>query len=261
MTITSTVKTIEIAEIEPTKPNRPLSVTHVRDLEQSFGTTAFATAIVVRPITDDSEYKWCVVAGFHRIEAAKHAGKKDVHAIIIEEASDFQLELIEIDENLLHRALTPAQEARAMARRKFLYQQAEPTARRGGDRKSKNRVASLKSFARATAAATGRSATAVNRAVNRGDKISPEALKLVQGTALETGQFLDQLTKLPPDEQKALIASELTGAKAGTDTNQGGVEKDLKRLRQCWAQACAEARQKFLNEITHSVTKKTAAQP
>lgn len=56
MTITTSVKTIDIVSIKPIKPNRVLSTTHVRDLVESFGATAFATAVVVRPLPE-AEYQ------------------------------------------------------------------------------------------------------------------------------------------------------------------------------------------------------------
>jgi ParB family chromosome partitioning protein len=254
---TSRVMTIPIASIRPAKSNRPLSAEHVRDLAESFSTTTFATAIVVRPIPDDGEYKWEPVAGFHRIEAAKRTEQKELHAIVVEDATDLQLELIQIDENILRREFTPAQEARAMARRKAIYQEQTPGARRGGDRRSKSQVGRMKSFAKATAAATGRSITAINRSVARGDRISAEVLKQVQGTPLESGHFLDRLAKLSPDEQKQLIADGLATTKGPSkDRDQTDVEKDLTRLRRCWDQVCAAAREKFREEITASAPKK-----
>jgi hypothetical protein len=65
-----------------------------------------------------------------------------------------------------------------------IYQELNPTARRGGDRRSsKAQVGSKKSFASATASATARSTTAVNRAVTRGDKIADEVLAMGSGDA------------------------------------------------------------------------------
>jgi hypothetical protein len=251
----TSVKTIDIKSIKPVKPNRVISGAHVRDLVTSFGATAFASAVVVRPITDGGEYSWVPVAGFHRIEAAKQSGQTVMHAIVVEEASDLQLELIEIDENLLHRPLTPVQEARAMARRKAIYQELNPETRRGGDRRSsKAQVGSKKSFASATASATGRSTTAVNRAVTRGDKIADEVLAMVQGTPIETGELLDRLAKIPADEQKKVVAEEL--AKAGEPPKAvPDVDGDLAKLRRAWTQACPEARKLFVAEVNSSKNK------
>jgi ParB family transcriptional regulator, chromosome partitioning protein len=256
MTITTRTQTLKLSEIKPTKPNRSLVKDHVKDLVDSLGSTAFATAIVVRPIEKDGDYAWEVVAGFHRTEAAKLAGRTEVHVIVVENATALELELIQIDENILHRPLTLVQEARAMARRKEIYQQLNPGSKRGGDRSANNQVGSLKSFAKATSAATGRSVTAVNRSVARAEKIGEAALKLVQNTPAETGHFLDRLAKVPAAEQEAFVVDALAKPPETTDT-QVDVEADLARLRRCWHQSCAEARKTFLTEVSSTASKTT----
>ncbi|WP_298280526.1 ParB N-terminal domain-containing protein [uncultured Bradyrhizobium sp.] len=257
MTIVTRAQTLKIADIEPAKPNRALSTGHVKDLVESFGATAFASAVVVRPTSQSGEHAWTVVAGFHRVEAARNSGQAEVHAIVVENATDLQLELIQIDENILHWPLTEVQEARALARRKEIYQQLNPATKRGGDRRSNTRAGSLKSFAKATAAATGRSVTAINRAVARADNISESALKMVQGTPIETGSFLDRLAKVPVPEQEAFVANAMANPEP---TNSGvDVQADLARLRRCWSQSCAEARKIFLAEIGGSLSEKKAA--
>jgi ParB family chromosome partitioning protein len=256
MAIVTRTQTLKITEIKPTKPNRSLSTAHVKDLAESLSNTSFATAVVVRPTEKEGEYAWVVVAGFHRIEAAKAAGKAEIHVIVVENATDLELELLEIDENILHRPLTIVQEARALARRKKIFQELNPGTGRGGDRRSNVQSGSLKnSFAKVTAAATGRSETAVNRAVARADKISDAAMQMVEGTPVETGAFLDTLAKVPAAEQEAFVANALAKPPEPTNT-QIDVEADLARLRRCWAQSCAEARTKFLTEVGGSTIKK-----
>jgi ParB family transcriptional regulator, chromosome partitioning protein len=260
MTITTRVQTLKIAEIKESKPTRSVSALHVKDLVASLGSSGFATTIVVRPIVDGGEYKWIVVAGFHRLEAARNAGQIEIHAVIVDDASEIELALIEIDENFLRRPLTKAQEARTLARRKEIYQQLNPAARRGGDRRSPNaQHGSLKSFAAATAAATGRSVTAVNRAVARADKITDNALKLVQGSPIDSGSFLDRLAKLPPAKQESVVAEALAKTNEQPKT-QIDVESDLARLRRCWSQSCADARKKFLAEIGATEGRETSGE-
>jgi ParB family chromosome partitioning protein len=257
MSITSRIATIEVAEIRPDRGNRPLSSTHVRDLATSFGHTTFATAVVVRPLPDDDKYRWEPVAGFHRIEAARQSGQTQVHAIVIEDANDVQLELIRLHENLLHRPLTPVQEAKAMARTRDIYQMLTPGTRRGGDRRAKTQNAPL-SFADATAAATGRSKSAINRAAARGDQIASDVLNTVQSTALDSGAFLDKLAKVSPIEQRQIVADELD--KDDSTEVAPDIDGDLAKLRRAWAQACAEARKQFLNEVAYSKAKKVGSE-
>jgi ParB-like nuclease domain len=250
MSITSSVATVEVAEIKPDRGNRPLASTHVRDLRTSFQHTTSATAIIVRSIPDSDKYKWEVVAGFHRLEAIRQSGQTKVHVIIVEEANEVQLELIRLHENLLHRALTPTQDAKAMARTREIYQALTPGSKRGGDRKSKTQNGST-SFADATAAATGRSKTAINRAAARGEQVASDVLNAVEGTPLDSGAFLDKLARVSPIDQRKLVADELTQTDNPTET-QPDVEGDIARLRRAWAQACTEAREQFLAEVTNN---------
>ena len=50
-------------------------------------------------------------------------------------------------------------------------------------------------FASETAAVTGKSKTAVNKAIRRATAVCQEARDLIRGTALDTGSYLDSLAK------------------------------------------------------------------
>ena len=50
-------------------------------------------------------------------------------------------------------------------------------------------------FAASTAAATGKSKAAVNKAIRRATAVCQEARDLIRGTALDTGSYLDGLAK------------------------------------------------------------------
>lgn len=262
MSIKSRIATIDVAAIRPDKGNRPLSTKHVRDLATSFGHTTFATAVVVRPTSGEgaAQYQWEAVAGYHRIEAVRQSGQTQVHAIVVEDGTEVQFELIRLHENLLHRPLTPVQEAKAMSRTRDIYQMLTPGSGRGGDRKAAKAQVGPLAFADATAAATGRSKSAINRAAARGDQIASDVLNQVQGTGLDAGAFLDKLAKVSPVEQRKLVASELEKgdipAEAGPD-----IDGDLAKLRRAWSQACAEARKQFLSEVTNGKTKKAGTEP
>jgi ParB-like chromosome segregation protein Spo0J len=66
-----------VKKLEVIQPNRVLDSTHIRDLVESLGATDLARpVVVVRPTADREEYAWAVIAGFHRIEAAKPSGRK-----------------------------------------------------------------------------------------------------------------------------------------------------------------------------------------
>ena len=259
MSITSRVATINVSEIKPSRGNRPLTAAHVSDLDTSFGHTTAATALVVKPIVEDGTFKWEIVAGFHRFAALLKSGRTDIHVIIVEDANEVQLELIRHHENLLHRPLTPSQEARAMARTREIYQMLTPGAKRGGDRRSKAQVGST-SFADKTAAATGKSKTAINRAASRGEHVASDVLNTIEGTSLDSGAFLDKLAKVSPVDQRQLVADELTPKDRPIEARLD-VEGDIARLRRAWTQACNEARERFLTEVTSDKTNNGASAP
>jgi hypothetical protein len=258
MSITSRAATINVSEIRPSGGNRPLLASHVNNLDTSFGHTTVATALVVTPIVDVT-FKWEIVAGFHRFAAILKSEQVEIHVIIVEDATEVQLELIRLHENLLHRPLSPSQEAKAMARTREIYQMLAPSAKRGGDRRSKAQIGS-KSFADKTAAATGRSKTAINRAASRGEQVASDVLKTIEGTALDSGAFLDKLAKVSPVDQRKLVADELAPKDRPTEVRRD-VEGDIVRLRRAWTQACSEARERFLAEVTSDKTNNGASTP
>jgi ParB family chromosome partitioning protein len=181
----------------------------------------------------------------------------EINAVIVEDATPDQIELARIDENLLHRPLTPSAEAKALLRRKQIFQKIFPQAKRGGDRRSiasKSQVGRPKNFAAATAAATGRSERSINRATARGENIADSVLSKVSGSKLDNGAFLDELAVLGPDEQEQMVEERM----ALTDgpealTSEAAIQNDLRRLNAAWAAASAQARARFISQIRMDV--------
>jgi hypothetical protein len=101
-----------------------------------------------------------------------------------------------IDENLCRNELSPAERASQTARRKEIYEELHPETKHGGDRKS-DQVANLstRSFAEATAAATGSDERTVRRDAERGSKVIGEVIDMITGTKLDTGTYLDKLKR------------------------------------------------------------------
>ena len=85
------------------------------------------TPIIVR-ITGASRY--ALIAGAHRIEAQKRLGHPNIVATVAE-VNRHQAKIIEIDENILRLPFAPLEFAKAMARRKELYEVAYPETKNG----------------------------------------------------------------------------------------------------------------------------------
>jgi hypothetical protein len=84
--------------------------------------------IVVRRDSGDG---YCLVAGLHRLEAARKLNWKEIRCSVFDDMDADRAELVEIDENLIRANLTPAEEAAHMGRRKQLYERLHPETKHG----------------------------------------------------------------------------------------------------------------------------------
>ncbi|MHB1109708.1 MAG: hypothetical protein ACYCZU_05255 [Devosia sp.] len=57
------------------------------------------------------------------------------------------------------------------------------------------------SFAEDQASLTGAAPRTVRLDAERGEKVIPEVMAMLQGTKLDTGAYLDKLKRLPPNDQ------------------------------------------------------------
>jgi ParB-like chromosome segregation protein Spo0J len=197
----------------------------VDELTESMGSPrGLLHPVIVRPSGDG----FVLVAGWHRLEAARKLGWDSIHALVLDGAdADYAL-LAEIDENLIRADLSPAERAMHLARRKELYEARPDAPKHGGDRKSPQARSSsqnenLKDFVRETAAKTGKGRSTVARDITRAHKIID--LPGVVGTSLDEGEEMDTLAKLPESAQRDLIER----AKAGEKVTAKHVVHRLRR--------------------------------
>ncbi|MDE7262514.1 MAG: ParB N-terminal domain-containing protein, partial [Oscillospiraceae bacterium] len=73
---------------------------------------------MMNPITVDADYT--LVAGLHRLEAAKLLGWKEVECSVCE-LDSLHAELAEIDENVIRTGLSYLELSELLARRKKIY--------------------------------------------------------------------------------------------------------------------------------------------
>jgi ParB/RepB/Spo0J family partition protein len=175
-----------------------------------------------------------VIAGGHRFEAAWKLNMETAPCIIATEDA-LLTELIQIDENLVRLNLTSGETAVATDRRKDIYEIMHPEASKGklpgikGGRGGKEGISPnlglIPSFINATAAATGKSRTAISRDAQRG-KVLKHELPDIIGTVLDIGDELDALMKKKPEERKAIIAQ----VKAGKDVSARKQESSVKNI-------------------------------
>jgi len=158
---------IKLIDIHLVPNHRPRAIRHdlVDQLAESMKKRGLLQPITVRPRSDAG---YSLVIGWHRFETAKLLGWSTIAATVI----DDEAELAGIDENLIRGALSPAERALHILRRKELYEKLHPETRHGGapgqaggGKKAKD--AKLAAFAEATAKATGQSRRKVERDATR----------------------------------------------------------------------------------------------
>jgi len=109
-----------IARIRVRPGRRPLDEAHIANLMVSFQEIGQRTAISVRPVADSdperSAYANDLVAGGHRLEAARRLGWRVIDAVV-EDEPELAARIAEVDENLIRRDLNPLERAMALAAR------------------------------------------------------------------------------------------------------------------------------------------------
>lgn len=194
---------IPLDQIEVGDRLRTVDPSWVEFLAASMAERGQDTPVWVRKIGRSEKYS--LIAGGHRIAALKAAGKAVAIASVVK-ASETEAQLLEIDENLIRRELTPLDRATFLARRKTVYEQLHPETKQGGDRKSDQNAelcGLIPAFSEATAEKLGLSRRTIETAVQLHGLIVDDVRKVISGTWLAaSGAQLMALGKLTPDQQR-----------------------------------------------------------
>lgn len=210
-----TLREVQLSSSRPTIPET------VNALAESMRASGLINPVIVkRSVIYDGSIMcegFKVVAGNHRVSAARALGWDEIDAFVVDGDGGLQAELIEIDENLCRAELSPAQRAAAIHRRKEVWEALHP--------ESGNSVPSLggrgnTSFAGDTASVAGITKRSINEHVARAEALGPD-LHAVIGTSLDKGVELDALKDMDADERHALIerarAGEVVSAREPKD--------------------------------------------
>jgi len=217
---------IELGLIEiPAERMRALRPVVVEQLVESMALTGLLQPIVVQRHAG----RYRLVAGVHRFNAAKKLKWPSIRVSIAEDMDVDAVLLAELDENLIRADLSPAERALHLAERKRLYEKLHPETKKGatGKYRQKSQIATSEKLAPAfiddAAKKTGKHRATIAREVARAEKIV--GLADVVGTALDKGEELERLSKLPEAVQRDLIER----VKAGEKVTAKHVAKKLKR--------------------------------
>ena len=175
-------------------------------------------------IIAESDEGFLLVAGAHRLEAAKLLNWKTIVAVLAKGNRE-ELRLVEIDENLARRNLSALDRAIALGERKRIYEALHPQTRNGGDRKGtekalKNQMGIMPiwssesiepaRFTLETARKLGFEESAIKRSVRIAAALTPELRATLTGHPIADNQAqLLKLAKLAP-EQRAQAVELLT---------------------------------------------------
>ena len=145
---------ITISEIKVNPGRRPVNLEGINELARSISEIG-----LLNPITIDQEHT--LVAGLHRLEAAKRLGWTEVECNVCT-LDALQTELAEIDENVVRTELSVIEYGELLERRKEIYESLHPETKAGqaqaagmnraiGNNISDKMSVTLKSFAQDTA--------------------------------------------------------------------------------------------------------------
>ena len=180
-----------------------------------------------------------LVAGWHRLEAAKKLGWQEIEAVFMD-AEAVEHEVWEIDENLARAGLSAVEEAQHIARRAELIE-----------------LLPRKSFPQLQIAEEiQQTERSVRTKKKRAKEVSEHAQETLKGTDHDKGVVLDELQNFPPDEQDAIAerivetdetVDEAAEFVTGESAEEKATAKQLKSLQNAWKRADEPAREQFMN--------------
>lgn len=199
--------TIPIDAVDIGQGRRAVSKSAVKALATSIAEVGLIVPVTVTQVGN----AYPLVAGRHRLEAAKLLGWTEIAATILD-LDRVDREIAEIDENLVRHDLTALERGRQLERRHDLYVQKHPETIRGtsggkaGGRGRQKIANDTVSFAIDAAKKTGMSKRSVQRSISIAKKIPVDVQAALAGSAIAGSQGdLLAFASLPEDEQREVV--------------------------------------------------------
>ena len=205
---------ININEIKVNPGRREAALENVQRLSESVAEVGMMNPITVTP-------DHTLIAGLHRLEAAKRLGWTEIECSV-SDMDALHTELAEIDENVIRTGLSDLELSELLARRKKIYETLHPTTiARNLPGHASNHESSgdkltgeEKPFSQDTAEKMGVSPRTVERHVQIAENLTPEAKEILRGADTKiTKQNLTKLSRLEPEQQtkaaEQLVAGEI----------------------------------------------------
>lgn len=217
------IERIPLRTLKASGQPRPLITEAVDKLAASIREVGLIQPISVRcvPVMDGGVAVdgYQIVAGHHRVAAARALGWTEIDAIIVDAGEHLQAELIEIDENLCRAELTASQRAQAIKRRRQIWEALHPEGVSSQVETKPSVGGRPVEFATDTAAVSGEGRSSIYRHLARADALGDD-LERITGTSLDKGVEMDALKAMPEPERKELIDRAAAGEKVSARVSQ-----------------------------------------
>lgn len=194
---------IKISNIKINPGRRTAEPKAIEELSKSI-----AAVGLMNPITVTQNNT--LIAGLHRLEAAKSLGWTEIECNIVG-MSSLQAELAEIDENIVRTNLSRQELGEQFLRRKEIYEMLHPETKAGaaqaagmnraiGNNVGDKLAPKTKSFVEDTSEKTGMSKRTVSRLLQIANNMTQDAKRIVQASDIPQDTAL-KISRLPSDQQ------------------------------------------------------------
>lgn len=219
---------VKIEEIKVNPGRRAVSRDGIEELAFSMEQVG-----LLNPITLTEDYT--LVAGLHRLEAAKSLGWSEIECTI-SELDGLTARLAELDENFARTNLSPLELGDFLKQRKEIYEELYPETKAGvaqtiGRNKAKGKTTdcklqSKKPFIENTADLTGQHPSTISRHIKVASELTPEAKEILMGAAKPVPHStLSKISKLQPEQQKEVSSLLVSGEIKTVDEYLAGKSK------------------------------------
>lgn len=238
---------------------RPVLDAGVESLIASINETGvMKDAIHVRKKHDGSLH---LIAGGHRIEAARRLGWDDIEAKVWTNVTDDWALLMEIDDNLAGAEMNALDTAVFLATRKTVYERLHPETKAGvAGASARWDATDIMSFASSTAEKFGVSERHVRRMIVAGSKLGPQEITQLRAAPKQvTLKDLTEISKIGETTERKDVVTRLAEgtAKSATDARKqidakpgdaliSDADKKLRTLQDAFARAPIKARRAFV---------------
>lgn len=261
------IDSVPVAEVIVRDRLRPVTEAGVQSLLASISETGvMKDAIHVRKKKDGSLH---LIAGGHRLEAARRLDWKMIEAKVWTEVTDDWARLMEIDDNLAGAEMNALDTAVFLATRKEVYERLHPEAKAAtgsalaAKRWNAAEPSSVASFAAATAEKFGLTDRQIRKIVAAGTKLGPdEVARLRAAPRAVTLKDLTEIAKIGSAPERYDVVARLAEgrAKSAADARkalrlerdgeapvQDPADQQFLALQAAWSRAGAKARSRFVD--------------